>query len=810
MATNDWNLVIEGWDPADAGRREAILTLGNGRFATRGAVAESRADGVHYPGTYAAGCFNRLRDEIDGRTVESESIVNLPNWLDLRFAVDEEPWFDLACVQLLEHRLTLDLRRGLLTRRLRFADATGRRTAVRQRRFVHQSRLHLAGLQTVVTAENWAGRLRVASGVDGRVTNSGVARYRDLSARHLTVLARCEPEPSTVLLLARTTQSRLNVAVAARTTVSGTAETAPRRTCREPGRIGHELDLTLRTGEPVTVDKIAALVTSRDLAISEPAVTAGELLADAPSFDDLLVEHELAWRRLWRRFRLDLTDGATPYAAADTLQTLRLSIFHVLQSVAPNAADLDAGIPARGLHGEAYRGHIFWDELFVFPMLTMRMPELTRALLLYRVRRLDAARRAARAAGRRGAMYPWQSGSDGREESQQAHLNPRSGRWLPDTSHLQRHVGLAVAYNIWQYYQATADLEFLSAHGAEVMLEVARFFADLARHDPATDRYRICGVMGPDEFSTRYPGAAEPGIDDNAYTNVMTVWLLQRAFDVLAVLPPDRRAELVDTLDLRATEMLRWEDICRRMTVPIAEDGVISQFAGYRELPDLDWDEYQRRYDDLQRMDRILEAEGRSVDDYQVSKQADVLMLFFLLSADELRLLLDGLGYALPPEAIPRTIEYYLARTAHGSTLSALVHAWVLARAHRENALEHFELALRSDVADIQRGTTAEGVHLGAMAGCVDLLQRCFAGMETRHDALWFNPHWPTRFGRLEFEVRYRHLALSVAVSGREVRVAAQDGPGGPVRMGCGDELHDLRPGETVTFHAKPTFAAVD
>ncbi|WP_366889590.1 hypothetical protein [Pseudonocardia sp.] len=133
------------------------------------------------------------------------------------------------------------------------------------------------------------------------------------------------------------------------------------------------------------------------------------------------------------------------------------------------------------------------------------------------------------------------------------------------------------------------------------------------------------------------------------------------------------------------------------------------------------------------------------MDDYQVSKQADVLMLFYLLSADELRVLLGGLGYPLPPDSIRRTIDHYLARTVHGSTLSALVHAWVLARAHREDALSHFERALSSDLADIQGGTTAEGVHLGAMAGCVDLLQRCFAGVETRENAIWFNPHWPSR-----------------------------------------------------------------
>jgi trehalose 6-phosphate phosphatase len=795
-----WTVEFDGWDPTDEGRREALCTLGNGHFATRGAAPESAADGVHYPGTYAAGIYNRLSDDVEGRVVENESIVNLPNWLDLRFAIGDDDWTDLSQVQLLHHSQTLDMRRGVVSRQVSFVDSAGRRTSVRQLRFVHMAHAHLAGLHTVVTGENWSGRLRLESGIDGSVVNAGVARYRDMASRHLDVVDAYENGPGTVVLVARTTQSGLVVAVATRTGVEGVAGGSLRR---DESWVGHDFDVEMRAGEPVSVEKVASLVTSHDVAISEPGAAAVELLSVAPGFAQLLAGHELAWQQLWRRFRIDLTDGATP----ETLRTLRLSVFHVLQTVSQHNVDLDAGIPARGLHGEAYRGHVFWDELFVFPVLTLRLPVLARALLRYRTRRLDAARRAARAVGHDGAMYPWQSGSDGREETQRVHLNPRSGRWLDDTSHLQRHVGLAVAYDIWQYYQATGDLEFLAECGAEVLLEIARFFAGLAVHDPARDRYRIRGVMGPDEYSTRYPGATEPGIDDNSYTNVMVVWLLLRAQDVLAVLPSTRRTELVEALGLHPAELLRWRDVSLRMYVPIHADGVISQFEGYRDLPELDWDDYRRRYGDIQRLDRILEAEGRSVDEYQVSKQADVLMLFYLLSADELRDLLERLGYALEPESIPRTIEYYTARTSDGSTLSALVHAWVLARANREHAMEHFERALSSDVADIQGGTTAEGVHVGSMAGCVDLLQRCFAGLETRQDALWFNPHWPSRFGRLSLAVQYRGQALTVDVTDREVAVSAEPGPGVAIRVGCGDEVRELNPGDTVRFSAAGVLA---
>jgi trehalose/maltose hydrolase-like predicted phosphorylase len=798
-----WTVEWHGIDLADEGRREALGTLGNGRFATRGAAPESVADGVHYPGTYAAGCYNRLGDEIAGVTIENESLVNLPHWADLRFAIEDGEWIQLSAQNVVEHRVALDLRRGLLIRVVRFDDPRGRRTTMRQRRFVHMAQPYLAGLHTVFTAENWDGRLRIASGLDGCVTNSGVERYRDLSGRHLETIGTGHPAPGTVFLAARTLRSQVLVAEAARVTLlPGSGAGSPAPDVREASdSVCLEFAPELRRGVPLAVEKIVSLVTSRDSAVAEPIAAAVGALAEAPTFDELLETHELAWHQLWQRFRLDLTDGEEA-TTDETLRSLRLNLFHVLQTLTEHNLDLDAGIPARGLHGEAYRGHVFWDELFVFPVLTLRLPGLARALLRYRTRRLDAARRAARAAGHAGAMYPWQSGSDGREESQRVHLNPRSGRWMPDTSFLQRHVGLAVAYNLWQYYQATADLEFLADHGAETMLEIARFFAGLATYDAARDRFRIRGVMGPDEFSTRYPGSETPGLDDNAYTNVMTVWLLGRARDVLAVLPTTRRTELVERLGITRAELLRWSDVERRMYVPIAPDGIISQFEGYRDLPELDWDDYRTRYGDIRRLDRILEAEGRSVDEFQASKQADVLMLFFVFSADELRSLLTGLGYALPPEVIPRTIEYYTARTAHGSTLSALVHSWVLARAHRAQALEHFEQALQSDIADVQGGTTAEGVHLGAMAGCVDLLQRCFAGLETRHDALWFNPHWPRRFGRLEFSLQYRGRPMDVVVSGREVQVSAVPGPYGPVRVGCGDRVLTLHPGESVRFTA--------
>jgi trehalose 6-phosphate phosphatase len=548
-------------------------------------------------------------------------------------------------------------------------------------------------------------------------------------------------------------------------------------------------------GDVVTIEKVLTLYTGRDRAISEPAIAALEELEEAGGFDALLERHVLAWAHLWQRFQIELHDGYTQGP-----QTVRLHTFHLLQTVSVHSADLDAGLPARGLHGEAYRGHVFWDELFVFPMLTTRLPELTRSLLRYRHQRLPAALRAAKRAGFEGAMYPWQSGSDGREESQRLHLNPLSGRWMPDASHRQRHVGIAVAYTMWQYCETTGDWEFLADHGAEVILQIARFFASLATYDRSRDRYVITGVMGPDEYHTGYPDAPYDGVDNNAYTNVMAVWVLSKALTVRSRLSTTRRTELTESLGLRPQHWARWDDITRRMFVPFHGDGVISQFERYAGLAELDWERYRREHENIQRLDRILESEGDSVNCYQVSKQADALMLFYLLPLEELSELFYQLGYRLEPDSVAQTIDYYLARTSHGSTLSALVHAWVLARAGRDQALDHFERVLESDVADIQGGTTGEGIHLAAMAGSVDLLQRCFAGMETREDMLRFDPRWPPALRLLRFGLLYRERRLTVRVSRSSIRVSADTGTGPPVRVACSGQIHDLRSGEAVEF----------
>jgi alpha,alpha-trehalase len=799
-----WTLVYEGYDPAQEGLREALCTLGNGYFATRGAAPESVADGIHYPGTYVAGCFNRLKTDIAGKTIENECMVNVPNWLPLSFRIEGGDWFDVGQTDLLEYRQELDLRQGVLSRVVYFADGQGRRTRLSQRRFVSMANPHLAGQRMTITAENWSGSLCIRSALDGRVANTGVARYRELSNRHLRPVEARAIDSETIYLQGETNQSCIRISEAARTRLYHESEriAVEPHTIQEPDYIAQEFDVGLEEGEAVTIEKMVALYTSRDHAISESGFQARKEMERAPGFDDLLNRHILSWDHLWRRCCIDIKDSKR------AALVLNLHIFHLLQTVSPHIIEHDVGVPARGLHGEAYRGHIFWDELFIFPFLNLRIPDITRALLLYRYRRLPEARWAARQAGYEGAMYPWQSGSDGREETQTLHLNPKSGRWLPDNSRRQRHINIAIAYNVWHYYQATSDVSFLSFCGAEMLIEIARFWASIARHNRSLDRYEIRRVMGPDEFHDAYPDTEEPGIDNNAYTNIMAVWILCRALDAIELVPPDRREALRDKLALKREELQRWENISRKMRVVFHGDGIISQFEGYDQLEEFDWEGYRKRYGNIQRLDRILEAEGDTPNRYKVSKQADVLMLFYLLSADELREIFHRLNYPFEYETIPRNIDYYLERTSHGSTLSRVVHAWVLARSKRELSWHLFKEALESDVSDIQGGTTAEGIHLGAMAGTVDLIQRCYTGIETRQDRLQLNPYLPNDLTEIRFGILYRQHWISLVITNSQMTVSTRPGRATPIRVGFRDEIIELKADDTVEFDLESGVAA--
>jgi len=790
-------LTYDGFEPGSEGLREALTSTGNGYLCARGAAEWEEADGVHYPGTYMHGGYNRETTILSSVPVLNEDLVNMPNWLVLQLRIEGGEAIRLADVELLGYRHELDIRYATVVRHVRFRDLAGRETTLHSRRFVSMGDPHHAGIEWTLVPENWSGRVEVVTAIDGRVSNGGVARYRQLEARHLNPVSPRTFGPEVVALKAETRQSNLYISHAARTRVFAADQglQVERRLYQVEDYIQQVVAFDVEQGTATRVEKMVAFYTSRDPAVSDTLVRAARSAVRHVDFAAAFARHAAAWDELWQVCDMRVSGDES------VQQLLRLHIAHVLQVCSRHTADLDAGMPARGLNGEAYRGHVFWDEIYAFPFFNVRLPEVTRGLLMYRYRRMGEARAAAHEAGFRGAMFPWQSGSEGIEETQLVHLNPVSGLWEPDLSRNQRHVNAAIFYNIWHYFQTTHDQAFLRDYGAEMMLEITRFWASIAHFNPERERYEIHGVMGPDEFHDKYPGALQGGLRNNAYTNVLVAWLCGIAGQLLPLLPASRAEALRTRLGIGDDELAVWQDMSRRMFIPFLGDGIISQFEGYEDLEELDWDAYRLKYGNIQRLDRILRAEGKDPNLYKVTKQADTVMLFFLFRQDELREIFGRLGYDYRAGTLARNVEYYDRRTSHGSTLSYVTHAGVLATIDPESSWDRFLVALHSDVDDIQGGTTKEGIHMGVMSGTLDLMQRNYAGAHVYDDVLHFDPQLPSRLDSLSFSMQFRQTPIQVTLTGGHLKLAVHpEGASRPVRVAVRDDVRELCPGDQTVF----------
>jgi trehalose/maltose hydrolase-like predicted phosphorylase len=501
------------------------------------------------------------------------------------------------------------------------------------------------------------------------------------------------------------------------------------------------------------------------------------------------------WEEIWDRIDIRIVGDRLAQ------KLLRMHLYHLMVTTSPLNASIDAGIPARGLHGEAYRGHIFWDELFILPFYNLHFKEVVRSVLNYRYRRLDEARKYAKEYGYEGAMFPWQSGSNGREETQVIHLNPLSGEWGPDQSSLQRHVSLAVAYNIWQYFHVTRDMAYMEEFGAEMLFEICRFWAGKCKLNRATGRYEIIKVMGPDEFHEKYKDAEDGGLKDNAYTNLMVAWMLEKALELMKMMVQEKKTVLLDRLKLSSGETERWNDISSRLNLIISSEGIIAQYDGYFDLKELDFDEYRRKYQNIYRMDRLLKAEGKSPDEYKVAKQADTLMTFYNLSKEEVDTILAKLGYHLPDDYLLNNLNYYLARTSHGSTLSRVVHA-MLANITGDHYLswELYYDALTSDYGDIQGGTTAEGIHAGVMAGTVWVAMISFAGLNVHGDHPRFEPKMPGHWRKISFSFTFRDDNYECEISHKTLRIRIDGNLAREYSIGIKNKSFSVPGGQWIEF----------
>jgi len=779
LVKDNWSISYFDYCPDREGTRETLLSIGNGYFGTRGAQVETSANEWNYPGTYIAGLYNRLESSVGGHTISNEDFVNCPNWLPMTFKIADGDWFNPNQTEIKQITRRLDFRTGILHRSMVVSDVNGRETRIESQRLASMDNPHLAALRYQIIPNNYNEIITIRSELDGNIINNGVARYRGLNSKHLEPV--CEQSTGNrSSLLVKTNQSNILIAETALLLVSVNGrETKPDfNSVHTPGKATTIFSLDAQRGIPLTIDKLVSIYASHQEGITDPLSAAQDALSEQYSFDLIQHANTAAWDHIWKKIDIQIEGDRI------SQKLIRLHLYHTMVTASPHNLNLDAGLPARGLHGEAYRGHIFWDELFIQPLINLHFPETTRSALMYRFNRLGAAKNNASENGYQGAMFPWQSGRKGCEETQILHINPLSGKWGPDFSSLQRHVGLAVAFNVWHYLWITEDQVFLENFGAELFLEICRFWASIATLNEKSGRYEIAQVMGPDEFHEKYPGADEGGLKNNSYTNILVTWVFQRAFDLLEKMSTVSKDTLIEKIGLKEEELAHWQDIAQKITVPISEKGILEQFKGYFALDELDWAYYQQKYGNIHRMDRILNSEGKSPNTFKIAKQADALMIFYTLKEEQVKVILNDLGYSPTDDLLRKNFYYYLKRTSHGSTLSRLVHACLASTLGDRNlGWQLYSESLKSDYIDIQDGTTKEGVHTGVMAGTVFFTLQSFAKINFDNPILEVNPCLPKTWRLMRFSLRFKGCRYEFVITPDAVEIKIDGNSGRKIRI---------------------------
>lgn len=756
-----WHLDYFGYTPGkEEYSVESLLTTGNGFMGLRGTTPEMSLTKDHYPATYIAGLYNEEKSEIAGQLVENEDFVNTPNnqYISIKVAgADECLTLENATLHYL-HR-NLDLKSGLFTSHMVIEDPQQHQVKITAHKIVNMAKMNNYSIKYSFTPLNFSKQMTIKTETDGSVYNFNVERYRNLTAKHFHI-THLEAEKNRTMIEVQTNHSNINILQSAK--IIGDFF--------EPDKVSHsiseqkieqEVSFYAEQNKTYTLEKHVQVQAS----IAE--TTWKNPVAPATSFDSEFAESKQAWESLWEKTDIQVTGDLM------SQKLLRIHTYHLLVSASPfSNNELDVSVTARGLHGEAYRGHIFWDEIFILPFYILHFPETAKQLLMYRYNRLGKAKENAHDSGYDGAMYPWQSGLDGSEDTQKLHLNPLNGEWGEDHSILQRHVSLAIAYNIWMYWNNSGDDQFIKAYGAEMLIEIANFWRSAATFDEKTDRYYIDKVMGPDEFHEAYPNSTESGLKNNAYTNIMVVWLFEELENILSLLNTQEQTELFNKTHITQENLAKMKDIRKRLALEINEDGIIAQYEGYFALKEVDWEQAKEKYGNIYRMDRILKAEGQSPDDYKVSKQADTLMLFYNLNKEKIDEILEELGYDLPTDYLEKNLLYYLNRTSHGSTLSRIVHAQLAEEvAFHDLSWKLYQEALHSDYQDIQGGTTAEGIHTGVMAATIYVTLTTYAGIDIKKKHLTIKPNLPETWADLTFNIDHKGIHYEITVSKHCVRV---------------------------------------
>jgi alpha,alpha-trehalose phosphorylase len=726
ISAEPWRIRETALDPARAFLHETLFTLGNGYIGMRGTPDEGTVGGAGQTleGTYLNGFHDteaiRYPENAYGLARVNEFMLNVPNAKRVAAVVDGER-FSLDGGRVLAWERTLDLKTGLLVRTVEWETTTGKRLRIASRRLVALARKHVSAIEYAVTPLNFAGTVRLVADIDADVTNLQAGDDprvgSALTGASLIETAR-EVGAQDVLLLQRTRHSGFTLATA-------TSAVASRAARVEPAGLGHAFEADLEQDSTFTLHKYVAYASSRDMATDAVGPHARAELARARTdgFDALALEQAEYLARFWE-------EADVAIAGDDALQQgVRFNQFHLLQSV---GRDGKTNIAAKGVTGEGYEGHYFWDtEIYVFPFFLFSRPEIARALLQYRYNGLPKAReRARQMAHDKGALYPWRTIA-GEECS----------AYFPAGT-AQYHINADVAYSIRLYLLATGDFDFMAEQGAEIVLETARIWTGIGSYD-RKGRFCINEVTGPDEYTAL--------VNNNYYTNAMARMHMTFAADVAERLRMERPADyarVAHAIGLADGEIKAWREASAAMFLPYDDDlGIHEQDDSFLSKKPWDFANTPKENYPL-----LLNYHPLVIYRHQVCKQADVVLALLLLSNQ----------FSLDDKR--RDFDFYERVTTHDSSLSSCIFSIVASEVgYHDKAYDYFMETARLDL-DNTHANTQYGVHTAAMAGTWLGVAYGFAGMRLDDAGLRFAPTLPDKWTGYRFKVQVRGTLLDVAV----------------------------------------------
>lgn len=728
-------LVEDVYDSRFALKTESVFAQCNGYMGVRGAFDGKVIEGNR--GMFVAGFFNRAGKE------DVSELVNCPDVTNLHLELNGEAvWLD-AC-EIVSFSRKLNTRIGELVIDVEVVTKRGQRLRVCTRRFASLDQLPLYCHRVEITVLEHGGTLCVTTGIDGQITNSGQSHF---SANELRVFERKFLHTTGFLGDGRMLLVS-SVCDADREASKVDFVLKPRSVY---GRYRYEL----KAGETLCFEKFSYVTMGGE--VSDDIAVLGESVHSG--YESLRKKHREAFEAYWHYAEVGI-DGAT----AEERGAVAFALYHV-RGMTPFFTN-KCSVGAKGLTGEGYKGHVFWDcEIFILPMLQHVFPKVAAQLLEFRYQGLDGAREKAKLYGYQGAMYPWEVAEDGREETPlYAALNIHTGKATKVWSGIkEHHVTADIGYAVWSYYLATRDVRFMSAYGYEMLLEMADFWCSRAVWEEGKRRFEIRDVIGPDEYTEH--------VDNNAYTNYMAKQC------VMAALEAQKEGKW--TVD--PVQRKRYEDFIEGIYLPKPDEtGVIPQddtFLSKRVLSAQDIKRYQTS---SIKQEILLDYSRDEVIDMQVLKQADVVMLMNLCPQ------------YFTDEVIDKNVKFYESRTIHDSSLSLCAHAIACSNiGENEDAYDFFRKAMVIDL-DENPGDSTDGIHAASIGGIWNCLVQGAAGLKFREGKLSLYPRLPKAWKELDFWLCVRGVYVRVIMDNSRIVLKPEEAVLRPIEIYLFDRLHQV------------------